>query len=155
MCILSRFVVFSFNISFQNNKHFEELSHWYEVFVKIKSSYLWKLNDFAKTIYKTGVVTLSQNLIMFSYLCIFTCVHLTFSIENWVPLWPLLGGHERCCTFQYLSWTDSVKPSLQFSFFILVWLLSRGRLFTRIFILCFLHGIIITWRVLSERPRYM
>ena len=31
--------------------------------------------------------------------------------------------------------TDSIRPSLQFSFFILlIWLLSRDRLFTRIFI---------------------
>ena len=43
----------------------------------------------------------------------------------------LAGGHERCCTFHYLSWTDSIKPGLQFSLFILVWLLSRDRLFTR------------------------
>ena len=44
----------------------------------------------------------------------------------------LARGCERCCTFHYLSWTDSIKPGLQFSFFILVWLLSRDRLFTRI-----------------------
>ena len=57
----------------------------------------------------------------------------------------------RCCTFNYLSWTDfhylswtdfhylswtvSIKPGLQFSFFILVWLLSRDQLFTGFFML--------------------
>ena len=40
---------------------------------------------------------------------------------------------ERCCNFHYISCTDSIKPGLQFSFFILVWLLSRDRIFTRIF----------------------
>ena len=41
------------------------------------------------------------------------------------------------CTFHYLSLTDSIKPGLQFSFFILVWLLSWNRLFTKSFVLIF------------------
>ena len=43
-----------------------------------------------------------------------------FRIEKWIPF-------ERCCTFHYLSWTDSIKPSLQFSFLYFEWLLSRDR----------------------------
>ena len=60
-------------------------------------------------------------------------------------------GRERCCTFHYLSWTDSIKTGLQFSFFTLVWSLSMDRLFTRI---NSLHGFIsfifhIVWSYVS------
>ena len=70
----------------------------------------------------------------------------TFSIENWIPLKPVLlvlkieylwsrcWGRERCCTFLYLSWRDSMKPSLQFSFLYFGLVALEGRLFTRIFI---------------------
>jgi hypothetical protein len=37
------------------------------------------------------------------------------SVENLVPLKPVLGGVRDVALFHYLSFTDSVKLSLQFS----------------------------------------
>ena len=51
-----------------------------------------------------------------------TPIHLVLRIEY------RFRGRDRCCTFHYLSRTDSIKPSLQFSFLYIVWLLSRDRL---------------------------
>jgi hypothetical protein len=36
------------------------------------------------------------------------------SVENWVPLKPVLGGVRVVAFIHYLSCTDSIKPSLQF-----------------------------------------
>ena len=60
-----------------------------------------------------------------------------FSVENWIPLKPVLGGRERCCTFHNLSWTDSIKPSLQFSFFLPWFCCSWGT--------DFYHNFSLTW----------
>jgi hypothetical protein len=38
------------------------------------------------------------------------------SVENWVPLKPVLGGMNDVAIFLYPSCADSVKSSLQFSF---------------------------------------
>ena len=43
-------------------------------------------------------------------------------------------GRERCCTFHYLSRTDSIKPNLQFSFVNFGLLALEGSTFTRIFL---------------------
>jgi hypothetical protein len=37
------------------------------------------------------------------------------SVENWVPLKPVLGGVRDVALIHYHSCTDSIKPSLQFS----------------------------------------
>jgi hypothetical protein len=37
------------------------------------------------------------------------------SVENWVPLKPVLGGVRAVALIHYPSCTDSIKPSLQFS----------------------------------------
>jgi hypothetical protein len=37
------------------------------------------------------------------------------SVENRVPLQPMLGGVRDVARFNYPSYTDSIKPSLQFS----------------------------------------
>ena len=65
----------------------------------------------------------------------------SLSIENWIPLKPVLGGHERCCTFHYLSWTDLIKPSIQFSFLDFALVPLEGYTFTRLWsrkVTCFL-----------------
>jgi hypothetical protein len=36
------------------------------------------------------------------------------SVENWVPIKPVLGGVRDVARIHYLSCTDSIKPSLQF-----------------------------------------
>ena len=38
----------------------------------------------------------------------------TFSIENWIPLNPVLACVRDVARFHYFSWADSIKPSLQF-----------------------------------------
>ena len=52
-----------------------------------------------------------------------------------------LNRHKRCCTFHYLSWTDSIKSNLQFPF-ILVWLLSRNKRFQS-----FYKKVVFIWRL--------
>jgi hypothetical protein len=37
------------------------------------------------------------------------------SVENWVPLAPVLGGMRDVALIHYPSYTDSINPSLQFS----------------------------------------
>ena len=60
------------------------------------------------------------------------------SIENWIPLTPLKRGSEWSCTFHYLSWTDSIKPSLQFSFLYFGFFALEWSTFTRISMFVFL-----------------
>ena len=50
------------------------------------------------------------------------------SVENWVPLKPVLGGVRDVAHFHYPSWTDSIKPSLQFSYNFVVINASEGSL---------------------------
>ena len=53
---------------------------------------------------------------------------------------------ERCCTFHYLSCTDSIVCNIHL--FILVWLFSRDQLLTRIFLHC-INTVKIIWRLSS------
>ena len=39
-----------------------------------------------------------------------------FSVENWIPHRPMLGDVRDVALLHYISWTDSIKQSLQFSF---------------------------------------
>jgi hypothetical protein len=55
------------------------------------------------------------------------------SVENWVPLKPLLGGVGDDALFHYPSRTDSIKPSLQFSSDFAVASASKGSLFPDIY----------------------
>ena len=41
----------------------------------------------------------------------------TLIVENWITLYIAVARVlKRCCTFYHLSWTGSIKPTLQFSF---------------------------------------
>ena len=51
----------------------------------------------------------------------------TFSIENLIQL------RERCCTFHYISWTDSIQPGLQFASFYFGLFALEGSTFSRFF----------------------
>jgi hypothetical protein len=55
------------------------------------------------------------------------------SVENRVPLKPVLGGVRDVALNQYLSCTDSIKPSLQFSCNFVVMNASGGSLCFQIF----------------------
>ena len=69
-------------------------------------------------------------------------------VEHWIQLKSVLGG---CCTFHWLSWTDSIKPSLQFSFLYFGVVALKGLTFTRNFITnnrknkCILLSIYLKW----------
>ena len=67
----------------------------------------------------------------------------TFSIGNRVPLKPVLGAVRDVALFHYLSWTNSIKPSLHISFFILVWFLSRDLLLPEFWYYDIMKGIYI------------
>jgi hypothetical protein len=56
------------------------------------------------------------------------------SVENWVPLKPVLGGVRDVARIHYRSCTDSIKPSLQFSWNFVVINASEGSLCFQIFI---------------------
>jgi hypothetical protein len=56
------------------------------------------------------------------------------SVENWVPLKPVLGGVRDVALIPYPSCTDSIKPSLQFSCNFVVINASEGSLCFQIFI---------------------
>jgi hypothetical protein len=45
---------------------------------------------------------------------IFLVLPALLSVENWVPLMPVLGGVRDVALIHYSSCTDSIKPSLQF-----------------------------------------
>ena len=51
----------------------------------------------------------------------------SFSIEDLMPFRPVSGCVRDVAFFIFFSRTDSIKPSCNFHFFILVWLLSRYR----------------------------
>ena len=67
-----------------------------------------------------------------------------FCIENWVLLKSVLGGVRDVALF-IISHEQTIKLGLQFSFYILVWLLSRDWLFTRIFIGSYFRKIRCLW----------
>jgi hypothetical protein len=48
------------------------------------------------------------------------------SVENWVPLKPVLGGVRDVARTHYPSCTDSIKPSLQFLCYFVVLDASEG-----------------------------
>jgi hypothetical protein len=57
------------------------------------------------------------------------------SVENWVPLKPVLGGVRDVTRIHYPSCTDSIQPSLKFSCNFVVINASDGSLCLQIFIL--------------------
>jgi hypothetical protein len=64
-----------------------------------------------------------------------------WSVENWVPLKPVLGGVRDVARIHYPSCTDSIKPSVQFSCNFVVINASKGTFFQiflleKVFILC-------------------
>jgi hypothetical protein len=51
------------------------------------------------------------------------------NVENYVPLKPVLGGERDVATFHYPSFTDSIKPGLNFSCYYADFNASKGSLF--------------------------
>ena len=71
-----------------------------------------------------------------------------YLFENWVALNPGARRRERCSICHYLSWTDSIKPSWQFSNFGCY--VPKGSPF-RLFIKCKISDLIgQTWRIRSN-----
>jgi hypothetical protein len=56
------------------------------------------------------------------------------SVENWVPLKPVLGGVSDVALIYYPSCTDLIKPSLQFLCYFVVIIASEGSLCFQILI---------------------
>jgi hypothetical protein len=59
------------------------------------------------------------------------------SVENWVPLQPVLGDVRDVASIHYPSCTDSIKPSLQFSCNFVMIYASEGSLCFQIFFFFF------------------
>jgi hypothetical protein len=53
------------------------------------------------------------------------------SVENWIPLKPVLVGVRDVARFHYPSCTDSIRPSLQFSCTFVVIVLPRDHFVPR------------------------